>query len=185
MSNGDLAFLQGVLHRQAASDTSLPSLAEIGLNYFVPYLMNRIAATWNTELAGDLKTFDLTTPQMRVLAVLSINSGLTINELSVLTVTEQSTMSRTLDVLEERGMVRRRARPQDMRVREVEITEAGRSAFARFWPVMFARYETMFRDIGEPEFAAFVSTLHKVLRNIRKASASGEQMEPFASGKMR
>ena len=103
MSNGDLAFLQGVLHRQAASDTSLPSLAEIGLNYFVPYLMNRIAATWNTELAGDLKTFDLTTPQMRVLAVLSINSGLTINELSVLTVTEQSTMSRTLDALEERA----------------------------------------------------------------------------------
>ena len=28
---GDLEFLRGVLHREAASDTSMPSLAEIGL----------------------------------------------------------------------------------------------------------------------------------------------------------
>ncbi len=169
---GDLSFLRGVLHREAASDTSMPSLAEIGLNYFVPYLMNRIAASWNADLANELRRFDLTTPQMRVLAVLSINSGLTINELSVLTVTEQSTMSRTLDNLEGRGLVRRRQRANDMRVREVEITSAGRQAFADFWPVMFNRYEEMFKDVGEDEYSRFVATLHKVLRNIRNGSGS-------------
>lgn len=164
---GGITFLQGVLHREAASDTSMPSLAEIGLNFFVPYLMNRIAATWNTGLGAELRKFDLTTPQMRVLAVLSINSGLTINELSVLTVTEQSTMSRTLDNLEQRALVRRGLRPNDMRVREVQVTPEGRALFAEFWPVMFNRYEQMFRDIGEEEFSRFVATLHKVLRNIR------------------
>lgn len=169
----DLSFLRGVLHRQAASDTSLPSLAEIGLNYFVPYLLNRIAATWNAELAEELRDYDLTTPQMRVLAVLGINSGLTINELSVLTVTEQSTMSRTLDTLESRGLVRRKPRSSDMRVREVEVTAAGRGAFAAFWPAMFARYQQMFRDIGEDEFSRLVATLQKVLRNIR--TAGGEE----------
>ena len=114
---GDISFLRGVMHREAASDTSMPSLGEIGLNFFVPYLMNRIAATWNANLAAELQNFNLTTPQMRVLAVLSINSGLTINELSVLTVTEQSTMSRTLDNLETRKLVRRMPRANDMRVR--------------------------------------------------------------------
>lgn len=166
----DLSFLRGVLHREAASDTSMPSLAEIGLNAFVPYLLNRIAANWNAKLASDLREHDLTTPQMRVLAVLSLNSGLTINELSVLTVTEQSTMSRTLDALETRGLVRRKPRANDMRVREVEVTAAGRSAFDNFWPVMFDRYSQMFRDIGEEEFAQVVATLHKVLRNIRNGS---------------
>jgi DNA-binding MarR family transcriptional regulator len=170
MSDGT-AFLSGVLHRAAATDQSLPSLGEIGLNYFVPYLLNRIAARWNADLSEELRKFDLTTPQMRALAVLSINSGITINELSVLTVTEQSTMSRTLDTLEERGFARRRPRPNDMRVREVEVTAAGRDAFAAFWPVMFNRYREMFRDIGEEEFSAFVATLHKVLRNIRLADA--------------
>ncbi len=167
MVNDENKFLTGVLHREASSDDSTPSLAEIGLNHFVPYLLNRIAASWNADLAGELRGFDLTTPQMRVLAVLSINSGLTINELSTLTVTEQSTMSRTLDILEQRNFVRRRQRPLDMRVREVEITSLGRGAFAEFWPVMFARYQAMFKDIGEKEFSELVSTLHKVLRNIR------------------
>ena len=171
MTDDENAFLSGVLHREAASDTSLPSLGEIGLNHFTPYLMNRIAARWNADLAGELREYDLTTPQMRVLAVLSINSGLTINELSVLTVTEQSTMSRTLDTLEARDLVRRRQRANDMRVREVEVTEAGRTAFAAFWPVMFNRYRQMFKDIGEQEFSGFVATLHKVLRNIRMGDA--------------
>jgi len=163
----DLAFLRGVLHREADAETSMPSLAEIGLNYFVPYLLNRISATWNADLAGELRAFDLTTPQMRALAVLGINSGLTINELSALTVTEQSTMSRTLDTLEARGFVGRRPRASDLRVREVEITAAGRAAFDHFWPVMFRHYEEMFRGIGEDEFSQFIATLQKVLRNIR------------------
>ncbi len=172
---GGITFLQGVLHREAASDTSLPSLAEIGLNFFVPYLMNRITATWNAGFSADLRKFELTTPQMRVLAVLSINSGLTINELSVLTVTEQSTMSRTLDNLELRGLVRRGLRPNDRRVRDVQVTPEGRALFAEFWPVMFNRYEQMFRDIGEEEFSRFVATLHKVLRNIRPGGSDSSE----------
>ena len=161
----DLAFLRGVLHRE--TDSSMPSFAEIGLNYFVPYLLNRIAASWNTGLVGELRKFGLTTPQMRTLAVLGISSGHTINELSALTVTEQSTMSRTLDTLEIRGFVSRRPRPSDLRVREVEITPAGREAFDAFWPVMFQHYEQMFRGIGEDEFSQLVATLQKVLRNTR------------------
>ena len=106
---------------------------------------------------------------MRALAVLGINSGLTINEISALSVTEQSTMSRTLDLLEERGLVRRKPRASDLRVREVEITAEGRETFATFWPVMLAHYQRMFRDIGEDEFAQLITTLQKILRNIRLA----------------
>jgi MarR family transcriptional regulator, transcriptional regulator for hemolysin len=68
--------------------------------------------------------------------------------------------------------VRRVPRANDMRVREVQVTEEGRAVFAAFWPVMFERYEKMFRDIGEEEFSQFAGTLHKVLRNIR---ASGSE----------
>ena len=112
---------------------------------------------------------------MRALAVLGIKSGLTMNELSGLAVTEQSTMSRTIDSLEARGLVRRQQRMDDMRVREVGITPEGREAFDAFWPVMFRRYQQMFRDIGEEEYAQFVATLHKVLRNIRLGDAAGSE----------
>jgi DNA-binding MarR family transcriptional regulator len=82
-------------------------------------------------------------------------------------------MSRTLDALEERGLVRRRPRTSDLRVREVDITPAGREAFDAFWPVMFQRYQQMFRDIGEDEFAQLVATLQKILRNMRAGEGEG------------
>src|SRR5215468_5450210 len=90
-------FSGSVLRSDAGDDQLLPSLGEIGLNNFAPYLMNRIMARWNTNIAEELKALDITTTQMRALAVLSVSTQVTINELSVFAVTEQSTMSRTLD----------------------------------------------------------------------------------------
>lgn len=75
-------------------------------------------------------------------------------------------MSRTLDALEARGLVRRQPRASDLRVREVEITAAGRAAFDAFWPVMFQHREEMLRGIDAKEAAQLVATLQKVLRNI-------------------
>jgi DNA-binding MarR family transcriptional regulator len=161
-------FGGGVLRRPGPDGLVRPTMGEIGLNQFAPYLLNRVAARWNATLADELKTFDMTTAKMRALAILSITSGLTINELSVFAVTEQSTMSRTLDALEEQGHIRRKPRPEDMRVREVHITEAGRAAFQEVWPTMYDRFVRMFDGIDEEEYKAFTATLHKVLRNIRR-----------------
>ncbi len=161
-------FSGRILREQDGADEHRPSLGEIGLNNFAPYLFNRIAARWNANLAEELKGHELTTTKMRALAILSISSSLTINELSVYAVTEQSTMSRTLDALEEQGLIRRTPRPEDMRVRDVSITEEGRAAFETFWPAMYGRFLQMFDEIDDAEYAAFVGTLHKVLKNIRK-----------------
>ena len=159
----------GILLRSDARDQELaPSLGEIGLNNFAPYLMNRIMTRWNANVAQELKDFDITTTQMRALAVLSVSSSVTINELSVFAVTEQSTMSRTLDSLEEQGYIRRQARPDDMRVRDVSITAKGRSAFEKVWPMLYRMLLQMFDGLEEDEYRNFLGTLHKVLRNIRK-----------------
>src|SRR5580692_6872021 len=159
----------GILLRSDARDQELaPSLGEIGLNNFASYLMNRIMARWNTNVAEELKDFDMTTTQMRALAVLSVSSSVTINELSVFAVTEQSTMSRTLDSLEQQGYIRRQPRPEDMRIRDVSITEEGRAAFEKVWPTMYDLFMQMFDGVEETEYRAFISTLHKVLQNIRK-----------------
>lgn len=160
-------FLDGVLVSQIAGEDQVPSLGEIGLNHFAPYLINRVSARWVGKLGEQLKPFNMTTAQMRALAVLSISSGQTINDLAALTISEQSTMSRTLDALEEQGFIERRARPEDMRVRKITITDAGRAAFEAFWPVMFQSYEAMFKDIDAAEYFAFLSTLQKILRNMR------------------
>jgi DNA-binding MarR family transcriptional regulator len=130
--------------------------------------LNRIVARWNADLAANLREHDLNTVQMRTLAVLSLMSGATVNELAVYTVTEQSTMSRALDGMETDGLVRRRTREDDMRVREVHVTEKGRDAFRRFWPEMHEAFAKMFAGISEAEYETLIRLLTRVLRNIRR-----------------
>ena len=161
-------FFGSLLRNDAADGELAASLGEIGLNNFAPYLMNRIMARWNTDVAEELKELEMTTTQMRALAVLSVSSSVTINELSVFAVTEQSTMSRTLDALAEQGYIRRQPRPDDMRIRDVSITAKGRTAFEKVWPMLHRGLLQMFEGVEEDEYRNFLSTLHKVLRNIRK-----------------
>ena len=144
------------------------TLGQIGLQQFAPYLMNRIMGRYNATLREDLRKHDLTTAQVRTLAVLSVSDGLPISALAVYTVIEQSTLSRTLDALEAQGLVRRELGETDSRVRKVFLTDEGRAEFARAWPWMHASFERMFDGIGQEEYGALVATLQKMLRNIRK-----------------
>ncbi len=164
----DDRFAGMALKRKRDTAEPAPTLGEIGLNQFAPYLMNRVIARWNANMAEDLKAMDLSTAKMRALAVLSITPSVTINELSVFAVTEQSTMSRTLDSLEEQGFIRRQSRVEDMRVRDVTITEEGRTVFDKVWPTMYDSLLKMFDGVEEDEYRAFLSVLHRVLHNIRK-----------------
>lgn len=161
-------FSGTVLQHPDADDAKRPTMGEIGLNNFAPYLMNRVVSRWNANLAEDLKPLDMTTVKMRALAILSLTPSLTINELSVFAVTEQSTMSRTLDSLEEQGHIRRQPRPDDMRVRDVTITESGRAAFEQVWPTMYGDFLKLFQGIEEEQYKTFVDVLHRLLQNIRK-----------------
>ena len=154
---------------QTASERKqrISTLGQIGLQQFAPYLMNRIMGRYNATLRDDLRRQGLTIPQVRALAVLSVADGSTVNDLSVYTVIEQSTLSRTLDALEAQGLVRREADDADSRVRKVFLTDDGRSEFSRAWPPMHEAFEAMFDGIDDAEYAALVNTLQKMLKNIR------------------
>jgi DNA-binding MarR family transcriptional regulator len=159
-----------------AEPPGVPTLAEIGLDGFAPYLLNRIAARWNGDLAARLKEHGLTTIQMRTLAVLSIMPGATVNELAIHTVTEQSTMSRALDGMEREGLIRRKHRAGDMRVREVHLTEKGREAFARFWPEMHGAFWDTFGRLSRSEYETLIRLLKRVLKNVAPDDASDDRI---------
>lgn len=143
-------------------------LAEMGLENFAPYLMNRIMGRYNAAISAEMAKLGLTTPQMRSLAVLSVIDGILIRELAVYAVVQQSTLSRALDALHKDGLVRRQTDKTDSRATRVFLTDAGRDAYAKLWPHMERSYDAMFKGIDEAEKAAFTSTLKTMLRNIRK-----------------
>ena len=146
----------------------ISTLGQIGLQQFAPYLMNRIMGRYNATLRDDLRRQHRTIPQVRTLAVLSVSDGVTVGDLSVFTVIEQSTLSRTLDALEAHGLVRREPGETDSRVRKVFLTDEGRAEFNRAWPAMHDAFEQMFEDIDDAEYSALLVTLQKMLKNIRQ-----------------
>jgi DNA-binding MarR family transcriptional regulator len=146
----------------------ISSLGQIGLQQFAPYLMNRIMGRYNATLREDFRRQGRTIPQVRTLAVLSVTDGVTVGDLAVFTVIEQSTLSRTLDTLEAHGLVRRETGDTDTRVRKVFLTDEGRAEFNRAWPAMHHAFEAMFDGIDDTEYAALIGTLQRMLANIRK-----------------
>ena len=143
-------------------------LSEIGLNGFAPYLMNRIMGRYNHDLRQEMAALGLTTPKMRSLAILSVKDGLPIGELGVYAVVEQSTLSRALDSLQADGLIRREIDQDDNRSARIFLTQDGQAAYDRLWPHMRAAHDRMFDGIQADERAAFLSTLGKMLANIRK-----------------
>jgi DNA-binding MarR family transcriptional regulator len=154
--------------RERISTERISTLGQIGLQQFAPYMMNRIMGRYNATLREDFRRQHRTIPQVRTLAVLSVTDGVTVGDLSVYTVIEQSTLSRTLDSLEAHGLVRRETGETDSRQRRVFLTDEGRAEFSRAWPAMHEAFEQMFQGIDDAEYSALVATLQKVLKNIRK-----------------
>ncbi|MEP3276670.1 MAG: MarR family winged helix-turn-helix transcriptional regulator [Stappiaceae bacterium] len=137
------------------------------LTAFAPYLMNRIVHRYNQTAQAAMSERGLTTPKMRVLAALASQGDLTVNELTIFAVAEQSTMSRTLDQMEKADLVTRRTSDRDSRVRQVSITTKGLSVYQSIWPDMLDAESAMLEGLDDKTRAAFVKTLNQILRNIR------------------
>ena len=144
------------------------TLAEVGLENFAPYLMNRIVGRYNAALQEEMAKQGLTTTQMRSLAVLSVLDGIRIRELAIYAVVQQSTLSRGLDTLVQNGLVLRQPDHDDSRATRIFLTDAGHETYERLWPHMSNAYDSMFRGVADSEKNAFVGTLQKMLKNIRK-----------------
>ena len=54
-------FAGMALKRMREMTEARPTMGEIGLNHFAPYLMNRIISRWNANLAEELKQMEMTT----------------------------------------------------------------------------------------------------------------------------
>ncbi len=139
-----------------------------GLSRFAPYLINRIAHRYNQSLQDAVTELGLTIPKMRVLAALAAMDKLTVNELTVVAVAEQSTMSRTLDQMERDGLIHRMKSQADSRVRVVQLTQSGLMAYREVWPQMSEAEDALFVGLSKDQRDGFLDTLSQILLNIRK-----------------
>ena len=93
---------------------------------YLPYLAARASHVILREFHALLPPRRMRVPEWRVLATLSAGGGYTVGALARATLFKQPTLSKLLDRLEKKGLVRRVAGDMDLRHSRVELTPKGR-----------------------------------------------------------
>jgi DNA-binding MarR family transcriptional regulator len=148
-----------------ASAKRKPAPAELlVLEDFLPYrlsiLSNRISRAIAARYA---KTFDLTIPEWRIIAVLGRRPGLTAKEIAEATEMDKVAVSRAVARLVSAKRVQTRADVEDARRQILQLTAQGESVHARIAPIALATEEKLLRALDARERRELDALLDRLL----------------------
>ncbi len=154
--------------RRASKPGDAPPSTPEELRAYIPYLVNRLSNRISADQNRFLATMGLSNAALRTLSVLHIYGKLTVNEISVLAVVEQSSASRTVDQMLETGLVTRELGAQDQRRREVALTKDGAGLLQGIWPKIAQRTGVLTLGIAQEELDLCASVLSRMIDNVRQ-----------------
>ncbi len=134
---------------------------------FLPYQINRTGVRLATAFSNELERFDLTLPMWRVLAVLWSQRELKIGDLLGDTTIEQSTLSRLLTTMDERGLLTRVRNKLDNRSVLVKLTPNGRKLTKALIPLALRNQRVALRGFSENEIEQLYDMLGRIFDNAR------------------
>src|SRR6516162_6228093 len=137
--------------------------ADEGLN--VGQLMSCARASLLTSLDTELERFGLNSTQFIVLKHLGEGMAHTAADLCRLHRYDTGAMTRILDRLEEKGLVRRERGREDRRVVFLRLAPAGRTLLPRLLAVATRIVEAHLAGFSASEIEAFKSYLHRMIDN--------------------
>jgi len=132
---------------------------------FTPYILNQVTNILNKRFKRELKAFDLSVSQWRVLASLTTADSLSLNEVASYTAIDQPTLSRLIDQLVERSLVRRAPRPSDGRFAEIALSPSGRDKLTKVWPMCLDMFQDVTSALSDREREQLQKILVKLMNS--------------------
>jgi DNA-binding MarR family transcriptional regulator len=133
---------------------------------FLPHLIARLAYQLNNDLVEKLRREGINVTRWRILAVLAMGDGITINEIIDRAMMQQSALSRALMSMEKEEYVRRVLRRDDARYVEVFLTDKGRSLFNSLNIVVRRRQRRLLKGFSPQEITAAFALIRRMSLNI-------------------
>ncbi len=144
-----------------------PSMPDASLDHNIAFQMASIIYRLDQILRDTiLRKLDLTYIHFRVLQYLYEKDGRQIGEIAAAIAVRQPVLSRVIDQMEERALVRRSADPQDSRRMRVYLTDHGRSRYQEAWPPAHELLETALKGFKGRERDALRRLLKKMAANL-------------------
>jgi len=133
---------------------------------FLPHLIARLAYQLNGDLIEKLRREGINVTRWRILAVLAMGDGITINEIVDRAMMQQSALSRALMNMEKEEYIRRVLRRDDARYVEVFLTDKGRALFTSLNVVVRRRQKRLLKGFSRQEVAAAFALIRRLSRNM-------------------
>ncbi len=146
-----------------------PKPADRGLfDDFLPHLIARLAYQLNADLIEKLRREGINVTRWRILAVLAMGDGITINEIIDRAMVQQSALSRALMRMEKENTVRRVLRREDARCVEVYLTDKGRTLFNSLNVVVRRREQRLLEGFSPSAIEAAFTLIRRMSRNMQR-----------------
>jgi DNA-binding MarR family transcriptional regulator len=133
---------------------------------FLPYLIARLAYQLDGDLIEKLRREGINVTRWRILAVLAMGDGITINEIVDRAMMHQSALSRALMNMEKEEYIRRVLRRDDARYVEVFLTDKGRALFASLNVIVRRRQKRLLKGFTRREIAAAFTLVRRLSGNV-------------------
>src|SRR5450755_1777069 len=134
---------------------------------FLPHLIARLGYQLNTDLIENLRREGINVTRWRILAVLAMGDGITINEIIDRAMVQQSALSRALMRMEKEKYVRRVLRREDARCVEVYLTDKGRALFNSLNIVVRRREQRLLEGFSPSGIEAAFNLIRRLSCNMR------------------
>jgi DNA-binding MarR family transcriptional regulator len=137
--------------------------ADFELDRHVFFWLTQVIGARDRELAQGLKDYGLRVPEWRALAALYARRHCTMSELADLATIDRTTLTRTVDRMQEAGWLERLADEEDMRVTRLALTASGKKMFERIWPEVQRLNELALDGLPKAE----IDSLKRILERMR------------------
>ena len=135
------------------------------VDQYLPYLLARASAQISAQFHGQVKEAGLTVPQWRVLATLSDQAQMPVGELAVATLTEQSTLTKVLDRMQNDGLISRSICISDKRRILISSTRAGKARVKKLLKAANQHQAQLLIPLGSEQALCLRDTLGKLIQS--------------------
>jgi DNA-binding MarR family transcriptional regulator len=151
--------------RKPALASVAPEVPAVRPKHGVIRLVSRVRTEMIDALDRELARFDISAPQLIVLASLANKEADSAATLCKNISYDPGAMTRMIDRLEQKGLIRRAPNPDDRRATNLEITTAGRALY----PQLLAAKETVaaqfLRGFSDDEVRTLENLLNRLIDN--------------------
>jgi MarR family transcriptional regulator, organic hydroperoxide resistance regulator len=130
------------------------------------YLIVRTAGRYAQELENALNASGMDVLSWRALMIVNEVSPSSVSEIAEQSVTRLSTMTRVVQRLEKKNLVKLSKRPSDARVTEVQLTPLGKRCVERQRGTAGEIYRRAVRDLSAADIAALNGLTRRIFANL-------------------